>query len=163
MGHKCISVAIEVKTDDDLELNEGLRLITIDKWPDFGGYGFNLHEERGKPGHFIGNVEEHSPAQAAGLKVGDHIFEVNGMSIRNDDHGTVISRITSDPEQVVMLVAQPYVGDQYLEKQVWPHSRLQGIRVLTSHDSTEGKDGGQLDIACRCLSVLIMLAEEGNR
>lgn len=32
------------------------RLCQIIKWPDYDGYGFNLHAEKSKPGQFIGKV-----------------------------------------------------------------------------------------------------------
>ena len=55
------------------------RLCHVIKRPDFPGYGFNLHAERTRPGQFIGKVDEGSPAEAAGLREGDRIVEVNGM------------------------------------------------------------------------------------
>ena len=58
-------------------------------WPDFQGYGFNLHAEKGKPGQFIGKVDPGSPAEAAGLKQGDRIIEVNGQNIAQDNHSQV--------------------------------------------------------------------------
>uniref|UniRef100_A0A6P4E6K9 Protein P54 n=1 Tax=Drosophila rhopaloa TaxID=1041015 RepID=A0A6P4E6K9_DRORH len=53
----------------------------IVKRPDFDGYGFNLHSEKVKPGQYIGKVDADSPAEGAGLKEGDRILEVNGVSI----------------------------------------------------------------------------------
>lgn len=32
----------------------------IVKWPDFQGYGFNLHAERDRPGQFIGTIDDGS-------------------------------------------------------------------------------------------------------
>ena len=52
------------------------RLCHIRKSPEFTGYGFNLHAEKGKAGQFIGKVDEGSPAAVAGLKEGDRIVEV---------------------------------------------------------------------------------------
>jgi Na(+)/H(+) exchange regulatory cofactor NHE-RF1 len=55
----------------------------ITKWPDFQGYGFNLHAERDRVGQFIGEINDDSPADAASLKEGDIIIEVNGTNIEN--------------------------------------------------------------------------------
>lgn len=59
------------------------------KWPDFEGYGFNLHAEKGKAGQFVGKVDDNSPAQSAGLREGDRIIEVNGVNIANENHRQV--------------------------------------------------------------------------
>ena len=56
------------------------RLCHVTKWPDFDGYGFNLHAEKSRPGQFIGQVDEMSPAEMSGLKEGDRIVEVRWMS-----------------------------------------------------------------------------------
>lgn len=61
-------------------------LLCLRKRPDFDGYGFNLHAEKMKPGQYIGSVDDDSPAQAAGLKSGDKIIEVNGVNICTENH-----------------------------------------------------------------------------
>ena len=37
----------------------------------YHGYGFNLYQEKNKPGQFIGRIEPGSPADLAGLKEND--------------------------------------------------------------------------------------------
>jgi len=69
------------------------RLCIVRKVPEFSGYGFNLHAERGKPGQFIGKVDEGSPAAAAGLRDGDRIVEVNGSNVALDTHQQVRAQI----------------------------------------------------------------------
>ncbi|KAK6633779.1 hypothetical protein RUM44_004386 [Polyplax serrata] len=81
-----------------------VRLCHLVKWPDYDGYGFNLHANMNKPGQFIGNVEEGSPAQAAGLKEGDRIVEVNGANINGEVHKQVVSRIKQNPNETKLLV-----------------------------------------------------------
>jgi len=41
-----------------------------------GGYGFNLHSEKSKPGQFIRAVDDDSPAQRAGVKIRDKLVQV---------------------------------------------------------------------------------------
>lgn len=41
------------------------------------GYGFNLHSEKSRPGQFIRAVDDHSPAQKAGLRPQDKIIQVS--------------------------------------------------------------------------------------
>ena len=73
-------------------------------WPNFIGYGFNLHAERGKPAQFIGKVDAESPAEAAGLQEGDRIVAVNGVDVEDAAHQDVVRHIRSDPSKVKLLV-----------------------------------------------------------
>lgn len=83
----------------------------VRKTPDFDGYGFNLHAEKGKPGQYIGKVDEGSPAESAGLRRGDRILEVNGHSIAGETHKQVVARIKERSDDTVLLVAAPAPGD----------------------------------------------------
>ncbi|KPJ17854.1 Na(+)/H(+) exchange regulatory cofactor NHE-RF2 [Papilio machaon] len=87
------------------------RLCHVRKVPDFDGYGFNLHAEKGKPGQYIGKVDEGSPAEAAGLRRGDRILEVNGQSIAGETHKQVVARIKQRPDDAELLVVAPAPGD----------------------------------------------------
>ncbi|XP_060807605.1 Na(+)/H(+) exchange regulatory cofactor NHE-RF2 [Amyelois transitella] len=87
------------------------RLCHVRKTPDFDGYGFNLHAEKGKPGQYIGKVDEGSPAEAAGLRRGDRILEVNGHSIAGETHKQVVSRIKERPEDAELLVVALAPGE----------------------------------------------------
>lgn len=55
-------------------------------------YGFNLHAERGK-GQFVGAVDAGSPAEFAGLRLGDRIFAVNGELIAGSTHKEVSVKV----------------------------------------------------------------------
>lgn len=87
------------------------RLCHVRKTPDFDGYGFNLHAEKGKPGQYIGKVDEGSPAETAGLRRGDRILEVNGHSIAGETHKQVVARIKERPDDAELLVAAPAPGE----------------------------------------------------
>lgn len=80
------------------------KLCHIVKRPDFDGYGFNLHSEKSKPGQFIGKVDANSPAEAAGLKEGDRIIEVNGTAINSETHKQVVQRIKAIACEVRLLL-----------------------------------------------------------
>ena len=41
------------------------------KSEEYVGYGFNLYQEKNKPGQYIGRIEPGSPADKAGLKEND--------------------------------------------------------------------------------------------
>lgn len=82
-------------------------LCHIVKRDDFDGYGFNLHAEKGKPGQYIGKVDDNSPAEMAGLHQGDRIIEVNGVNIGNETHKQVVQRIKAIANEVRLLVIDP--------------------------------------------------------
>ncbi|KAF6127275.1 SLC9A3 regulator 2 [Phyllostomus discolor] len=50
------------------------------------GYGFHLHGEKGRRGQFIRRVEPGSPAEAAELRAGDRLVEVNGVNVEGETH-----------------------------------------------------------------------------
>lgn len=85
------------------------RLCHVIKVDDFDGYGFNLHAEKGKPGQYIGKVDDGSPAERSGLKQGDRIIEVNGVNIGNETHKQVVQRIKAIASEVQLLVVDPSV------------------------------------------------------
>lgn len=80
------------------------RLCHIIKRPDFDGYGFNLHSEKGKLGQYIGKVDSDSPAEHSGMREGDRILEVNGVNIGSETHKQVVQRIKAMSNEVRLLV-----------------------------------------------------------
>nr|CAD7595719.1 unnamed protein product [Timema genevievae] len=108
------------------------RLCHIIQLEDFDGYGFNLHAEKGKPGQFIGKVDEGSPAEAAGLKLGDRIIEVNGVNIANDNHKQVVQRIKSKQNETELLVVDSEADTYFKSNNITIHSGLPDILHLTT-------------------------------
>lgn len=88
------------------------------KWPDFDGYGFNLHAEKSKTGQYIGKVDDDSPAKMAGLREGDRILEVNGVNIANENHRQVVERIKSIPNETKLLVLDEAADRWYKERKI---------------------------------------------
>lgn len=108
------------------------RLCHLIKWPDFDGYGFNLHAERSNPGQFIGKIDDDSPAQMAGLREGDKIIEVNGVNISNENHRQVVERIKADPQETKLLVVDQETDLWYKEQDiVIKSSQLNVVYVKT--------------------------------
>jgi len=109
-------------TDNNLYSNiPRPRLCHLRRWPDFVGYGFNLHSERNKQGQFIGKVDPDSPAESAGLREKDRIIEVNFVPIGNENHKQAVARIKEGvtrngrkhPEEVILLVLDPEADEYY--------------------------------------------------
>ncbi|XP_011312544.1 Na(+)/H(+) exchange regulatory cofactor NHE-RF1 [Fopius arisanus] len=106
------------------------RLCHIVKWDDFDGYGFNLHAERGKNGQFIGKVDDGSPSQAAGLRQGDRIIEVNEINIANETHKQVVDRIKAFPNETKLLVVDQEADDYYKANNVIIRGTMTCIKVI---------------------------------
>ncbi|XP_075994869.1 Na(+)/H(+) exchange regulatory cofactor NHE-RF2 isoform X2 [Genypterus blacodes] len=68
------------------------------------GYGFHLHGEKGKSGQYIRKVEQGSPAEAAGMRAGDRVVEVNGDNVEKETHHQVVQRIKAVDQETRLLV-----------------------------------------------------------
>lgn len=121
------------------------RLCHVIKRDDFDGYGFNLHAEKGKPGQYIGKVDDNSPAELAGLRQGDRIIEVNSVNIGNETHKQVVQRIKAIACEVRLLVVDPNLVSVTNENHIVETSASNGgsismvtkevITTQTSHTS----------------------------
>ncbi|XP_055356322.1 uncharacterized protein LOC129601500 isoform X2 [Paramacrobiotus metropolitanus] len=125
------------------------RLCHITRWPDFDGYGFNLQSDKVRNGQFIGKVDANSPAEAAGLKQGDRIVEVNGVNIANENHKQVVERIKAIPQETRLLVVDPSADAWYKTNKVVVRGTQKNILYLQNpvafrftHDSIS-KDSPQ--------------------
>uniref|UniRef100_A0A023F7J4 Putative na+/h+ exchange regulatory cofactor nhe-rf1-like protein n=1 Tax=Triatoma infestans TaxID=30076 RepID=A0A023F7J4_TRIIF len=134
-----------------------LRLCHIYKWDHFEGYGFNLHAEKGKPGQYIGKVDEGSPAEAAGLKEGDRIIEVNGINIAQDNHKQVVQRIKALKSETKLLVVDAESELYFKSQNITLHGGLSCIITMTTplttttavdpknHNTHDTNDGNNLN------------------
>lgn len=115
------------------------RLCHIKKWPDFQGYGFNLHAEKDKPGQYIGLVDADSPAEDADLRKGDRIIEVNGENIEDSTHQQVIQKIKAGGDETIMLVVDLDADEYYKNNGIRITSDLpEVIRSETTPRSSSG-------------------------
>lgn len=92
------------------------RLCHLRIWSDYQGYGFNLHAQKGKIGQFIGKVDDGSPAEAAGVKNGDKIIEVNDINVLSSDHRAVVQHIKQNPNETRLLVLDDEAFNYYKER-----------------------------------------------
>jgi len=134
-------------SNGSLSSSHTIRLCHIIKWEDFDGYGFNLHAEKGKPGQFIGKVDEGSPAEAAGLKEGDRIIEVNGVNIANENHKQVVQRIKTLPDETKLLVVDADADSYFKSKNIvikssHPNVVYQKTPDRSNSSMVNGKDTG---------------------
>ena len=87
----------------------------VKKCVDLKGFGFTLHAEveNGKCKAFINKIDEGSPAEHAGLLVGDRLVEVNGVNVENDTYQHIIEKIIASGDTVRLLVVDRETDDYY--------------------------------------------------
>ncbi|KAM9336206.1 Na(+)/H(+) exchange regulatory cofactor NHE-RF1a [Symphorus nematophorus] len=85
-----------------------------------GGYGFNLHSQKNKPGQFIRAVDEDSPAQRAGLRPQDKIIQVNGVSVIGMQHSEVVAAIKAGGDETTLLVVDAETEEFFKRCNVTP-------------------------------------------
>ncbi|KAI0981030.1 hypothetical protein GJ496_005391 [Pomphorhynchus laevis] len=114
------------------------RLCYLKKKNTVVGYGFNLISPRGSKIQTIGKVESNSPAGMSGLRNDDIVIEVNGMSILNENHREVVTRITEGvirngrryKDEVVLLVVTPEAKRWYDSREITINYRLPNIMII---------------------------------
>lgn len=94
------------------------RLCHLEKGP--GGYGFNLHSDKSRPGQFIRAVDDDSAAERAGLRPNDKIVEVNGVSVVGKQHSEVVAAIKASGNEVRLLVVDAEAEDFFNKCNVLP-------------------------------------------
>lgn len=102
------------------EEHDGLRPRLCHLKKGAGGYGFNLHSEKSKPGQFIKTIDEDSPAQRAGLRSQDKIVQVNGVSVIGKQHSEVVAAIKAGGDETRLLVVDPETDDFFKKCNVEP-------------------------------------------
>lgn len=125
------------------------RLCHIKKWEHFDGYGFNLHAEKGKPGQYIGKVDDNSPAEAAGLRQGDRILEVNGESISTKTHKQVVELIKTLTGETKLLVVDPDVEDPIIPTE-----------IKNSENEKKEQENGTLNLSMTAAELRAKLASK---
>uniref|UniRef100_A0A3B3H8J0 Na(+)/H(+) exchange regulatory cofactor NHE-RF n=1 Tax=Oryzias latipes TaxID=8090 RepID=A0A3B3H8J0_ORYLA len=84
------------------------------------GYGFNLHSEKSRPGQFIRAVDDHSPAQRAGLRPLDKIIQVNGVPVAGMQHSEVVAAIKAGGDETRLLVVDAETEEFFKKCNVTP-------------------------------------------
>merc|ERR1712083_158388 len=123
------------------------RLCQLRKWAHFDGYGFDLHAEKNKPGQFVGKIDADSPAEAAGLREGDRIVEVNGVNVNMENHKQVVQRIKAVPGETRLLVVDKQCDEWHKEQQVVVRQGLPYTIFLSSETDQEVIDTRLQEVA----------------
>jgi C-terminal processing protease CtpA/Prc len=133
--------AVSSSNADDEDHPYHPRLCHLKIWPTFSGYGFNLHAEKNKPGQYIGKVDDGSPAQAAGLREGDKIVEVNGENISTSNHQAVVQQIKKNPNEAKLLVMDAETLAYFERKNITVNSSSACVHSITCPDQAAESNG----------------------
>uniref|UniRef100_A0A452SBL2 NHERF family PDZ scaffold protein 2 n=1 Tax=Ursus americanus TaxID=9643 RepID=A0A452SBL2_URSAM len=121
------------------------------------GYGFHLHGEKGRRGQFIRRVEPGSPAEAAALRAGDRLVEVNGVNVEGETHHQVVQRIKAVEGQTRLLVVDKETDEELRRRQLTCTEEMAHRGLPPTHDPWEpkldwarasslGSEAGQKDV-----------------
>lgn len=110
--------AVEEKVEEEVKPRPRLcKLVKQD-----GGYGFNLHSEKGSSGKTVSLVEPGGAADVSGLLVHDRLVEVNGVNMESERHSRVVQAIKDSGDSVELLVVDAATDNYYLACGVSPSS-----------------------------------------
>lgn len=121
-----------------------MRLCVLRLWPEFQGYGFNLHSEKNKQAQFIGKVDANSPAESVGLKEGDRIVEVNDVNIAEDNHTQVVGRIKMHSGVVRLLVVDDEADTYFKDNNIVVRGDMPNVKILESENKSEPEAPGKV-------------------
>ena len=74
-------------------------------------YGFTLEHQNSK--HIVKTVNDHSPADQAGLKVGDIVCCINKQDVTALDHKATLTHVKENPDTVIMTVIDAKAATLY--------------------------------------------------
>ncbi|XP_062292465.1 Na(+)/H(+) exchange regulatory cofactor NHE-RF2-like [Scomber scombrus] len=103
------------------------------------GYGFNLHSDKTKRGQFIRSVDPGSAAESSGIKPGDRLVEVNGVSIEGLRHSEVVALIRAGGDEVHLLVVDQETDELFQRLGIIPtpsHVKEIYVDELTTESSS---------------------------
>ncbi|KAM6155302.1 Na(+)/H(+) exchange regulatory cofactor NHE-RF2 isoform 3-T3 [Rhynchocyon petersi] len=103
------------------------------------GYGFHLHGEKGRRGQFVRRVEPGSPAEAAALRAGDRLVEVNGVNVEGETHHQVVQRIKAVEGQTRLLVVDKETDEELRRRQLKCTEDMAQWGLPPVHDPWEPK------------------------
>lgn len=86
-------------------------------------------------GQFIGKVDPGSAAEAAGLRLGDRIIEVNGHNVTEESHREVVQRIKSVPNETKLLVIDPSGQLYFAERKIVITPSIPNLQKMRTPDT----------------------------
>uniref|UniRef100_A0A669BTL9 PDZ domain-containing protein n=1 Tax=Oreochromis niloticus TaxID=8128 RepID=A0A669BTL9_ORENI len=128
----CISPRLQVEPSPEPAVELLPRLCHMVKGQQ--GYGFNLHSDKKKRGQFVRAVDLDSPAEGSGMRPGDRILEVNGVTTEGLRHSEVVGLIRAAGDEVRLLVVDQETDD-------FIHSLAHLMTYMIASGSTTTSEG----------------------
>ncbi|XP_069470475.1 Na(+)/H(+) exchange regulatory cofactor NHE-RF4 [Ambystoma mexicanum] len=116
-------------SDRNVKIQPRPRLCHLRK--ESSGYGFHLGNITDEDEIFVAQVVPESPAQRAGLKVGDLLIEINGTNVEKRSYKDVIRWLKEDSGgQLTLLV---------VDREGYTHYRDRGLTICAGMAETAGQ------------------------
>jgi len=128
-----------------------------------GGYGFNLHSDKGsKTKSVVSNIVEGGVADKAGMKLNDRVIEVNGENVEALSHEKTIRKIKDSGDDVTFLLVDPPTDIHFLKCGVTPSSvhldgelpQVKQIQEETLEEISDGKSASTNEMLSMDLNAL---------
>ena len=138
------------------------RLCHVVKWNENDGFGFHLLADKKRKvcqlclsfnstvvcdvsmyvaqGQFIGKVDPGSAAEAAGLRLGDRIVQVNGHNVVDESHKEVVQRIKAVANETKLLVIDPNGQLFYAERNITITPSMPNVQKMRTPDNPPVKN-----------------------
>ncbi|MDU8051646.1 PDZ domain-containing protein [Pseudomonas syringae pv. actinidiae] len=99
----------------------GFRVCHLNRWEHYHGFGFVLTTIDKET--IVSAVEKRSPAELAGVRKGDIVYEINGINIRGKSHNEVNCAEYIEAEKLEIVVTQNWESYFLKQMQIIPSSR----------------------------------------
>ena len=94
-----------------------------------------MHAERDKPGQFIGQIDDDSPAQRADLREGDRIVAVNNVNVEQKSHGEVIQLIKGGGDETKLFVVDKAADEYFKNNAITISSEMPNVVSNKSYEN----------------------------
>ena len=83
------------------------------------------------PGHRVGSVAAGSPADAAGLRVGDRVVELDGRNVEQAAYQDVVDRVHAPGDHIVLLVVDADADQFFSERNIAVSATMDGVETIS--------------------------------
>ncbi|XP_048827298.1 Na(+)/H(+) exchange regulatory cofactor NHE-RF3 [Brienomyrus brachyistius] len=112
---------------------------------DKNGYGFSIKSTKGMEGVYMTAVTASGVADRAGVKVSDHLQEVNGENVDGCTHEEIAEKIKAAGDRIMFLLVDEQSDKYYRNRKLKPRAEDATTRHLPHApriaDMTKGPDG----------------------
>lgn len=85
-------------------VRKGPRLVAMELEDE--GYGFHMYTNKQLSGQYVKSISDTGAAKRAGLLIGDHVIEVDGINVEKESHAQVVARVREGQRTVLLVIDQ---------------------------------------------------------